>query len=57
MTYLNIENKSIQYEKDNEELVEIDYTEEEIEALSLDEVRDIIKNRVEEATDFRFLYQ
>ena len=62
MTYLNLENKTIQYEKnenekEKEELVEIDETQEEIENLSLDEVREIIKERIGEITNYHYNYE
>jgi len=49
--YLNKETESIQY-KDEEWLIELDYSKEEIEALELNEVRDIIKKEIEQITDY-----
>jgi len=57
MTYLNVKNKSIQYEKNSEWLVELEFDEDYIESLTLEEVRDIIKIEIDQIIDYKFNYQ
>jgi len=57
MTYLNVKNKSIQYEKDSEWLVELEFDEDYIESLTLEEVRDVIKIEIDQIIDYHYNYQ
>ena len=53
--YLNVPNQSIQYE-DWEDLIQLDYEEDYIDNLRLDEIREIVREEVEKATDYHFNY-
>jgi len=55
MAYLNIKNNSIQYNRDGEELIEIDEIEEEIKNIDYEVVQEFIKDKVDELTDYRFI--
>ena len=54
MAYLNIKNNSIQYNRDGEELIEIDELEEDIKNMDYEAVQEFIKDKVTELTDYRF---
>ena len=55
MAYLNIKNNSIQYNRDGEELIEIDEIEEDIKNIDYEVVQEFIKDKVDELTDYRFI--
>ena len=46
MCYLNVKQKTLQYEEDGENLICIDLSNSYIEHLSYEEVQDIIKNLI-----------
>jgi len=57
MTYLNIKNNSIQYNRDDEELIEIDELEEDIKNMDYEAVQEFIKDKVDELIDYKYNYQ
>ena len=55
---LNINRKSIQYRDEAEDSeIELEELEEYVDSLRYEDVQILIKEKVEELTDFRFYYQ